>query len=148
MARLQVTHRDNADAEAFAGPVSAERLRWSGRLSPPDFPLRLVLADLDADGTLTWPREHPEEGIYVVFGGLEVAGVECPAGGALVLEAGVPAAARATAPTQVVYVSPAPASRAADEQRAGRCVHVVGPDGWFRSGDRENVEATWFADST
>jgi hypothetical protein len=59
MARLQVTHRDNADPEAFAGPVSAERLRWSRRLSPPDFPLRLVLAELDADGTLIWPREHP-----------------------------------------------------------------------------------------
>ena len=30
----------------------------------------------------------------------------------------------------------------------GHGVHVVGDQGWFRSGDRERVVATWFADST
>jgi hypothetical protein len=49
--------------------------------------------------------------------------------------------------SHLLYARQAP-GHAREAERRGQYVHVVGNAGWFVSGDREHIEATWFADST
>jgi hypothetical protein len=149
-----VTHLDAVTAgAAYAAPRAATGVERSRRVSPDDYPLWMVVTDLSDGGELVWDAEHGDDGVYVLSGALEVDGHRCPTGGALIVESGVRAAARAVGPTTVVHCGAHDATPPADglygaPQAEGHTVHVVGDGGWFRSGDRERVVATWFADST
>jgi redox-sensitive bicupin YhaK (pirin superfamily) len=128
-------------------------VREAKLVSPPEYSTWLVTADLADGATLAWGDVHGDEGIYVIAGALDVDGRVCPADGAVIVESGVAATARAVGATRIVHVGPYAPEPPADglygpPAEAGHQVHVVGPGGWFASGDRERVLARWFADST
>ena len=108
----------------------------AGERVPDDFPLWLWRGDVDA---IEWDHDHGDEGVYVVSGTVEIGGRECPAGGAVIVEAGVPA--RVTGRAHVVRVGSHMSPRS-----GGTTVHVVGPGGtWAMVGDGR--ESRYFADS-
>jgi hypothetical protein len=138
---------------AYGAPRPADGVRWSRRVSPDDTSIWMVVSELADGATLRWDAPHGDDGVYVVRGGLAVGGHECPADGALIVESDASCTARAVGPTVVIhcgaYADTPPADgRYGPPARDGHGVHVVGPGGWFRSGDRERVAVRWFADST
>jgi quercetin dioxygenase-like cupin family protein len=134
--------------------------RWSTgggvrakRLSPEGNGIGLIVAELDAGGTLSWESDHGDEGIYVVSGEVEVDGRICPTGGAVIVESGVVATLTARQPSRLVHCSSADPEPPADglygpPQPDNHKVHVIGPRGWFDSGSHEDVHTIWFTDST
>jgi len=128
-------------------------VRWAKRLSPPGYSLVLLEAALVPGGTVAWGPDHGDEAVYVVTGEVEVDGRRCPAGGAVVVESGVSTVLRASRATRIVHCSPADPDPPTDGLNGpaapdGHGVHVVGPAGWFRSGAKEGVVATWYADGS
>src|SRR3954452_14764658 len=118
-----------------------------------DYSLWLCRAELDPGAELVIDHDHGDYGIYVDEGELVVGGETCVTGGAVIIESGVPA--RISAPSgAVIYhdgpLDPKPPVDAilGQARMEGHCIHVVGPNGWYRSGSKEKVEAIWFADST
>lgn len=112
-----------------------------GEAVPDEFPLWLERRSLDAGSALELGADHGDEALYVLDGEVEVDGRRCPGGGAVVVEAGVPAVVRATAPTTVVHVG-----RAGGPTTGGAQVHVVGPGGtWASVG--EGRDTRYFADA-
>jgi quercetin dioxygenase-like cupin family protein len=162
VAGLTVTTLDDVAASpGYAAPRRATGVRRSRRVSPDRYSIWMTVSELDDGGTIEWDGEpgvaHGDDGVYVLDGALEVragTGVHrCPAGGAVIVESGAAAVARAIGATRVVHCGPYDAAPPAGglygaPAPSGHGVHVLGPDGWFRSGDRERVVATWFADST
>ena len=137
----------------YEAPRSVTGVRTSRRLSPDGYSLWLVVADLDDGAELRWDADHGDDGVYVASGALEIDGRRCPPGGAVIVESGVAATARAAGPTRVVHcgardAAPPAAGLYGPPAAGGHSVHVLGEGGWFRSGDRERVEARWYADST
>jgi hypothetical protein len=121
-------------------------------LSPPDYPLWLVDAQLDDGAMLTFDTDHGDEGLYVKEGELTVDGRRTQAGGAVVVESRAPCVVRAVGPTHVVHNGCAEIDPPADgpfgaPSPDGHGVHVVGPGGTWLSGSLEGVHAVWFADS-
>jgi quercetin dioxygenase-like cupin family protein len=111
------------------------------RVSPPDFPLWLVRADLDHGATISWGTDHGDEAVYVVSGEVEVDGRRCPERGAVVVEAGVASELRAGAGARIVHVG-----RHGGPTGGGEAVHVVGPGGTYaRIGDGKDTR--YYADS-
>jgi hypothetical protein len=124
----------------------------SRRLSPAGFPLWLVEGVLGDAADLAWPEAHGDEVVYVHSGALTVGGRTCPAGGAVVVESGVPTRIAAQGPTRIAHfgpVDPAPPAGglngAADP--AGHGVHVVGPRGTYAMVTAER-DTHYYADST
>jgi hypothetical protein len=121
-------------------------------IAPADSALRLCHAELGTGAELRFGADHDDEGVFVESGGLTVGDAQCPAGGAVIIEAGVTATVRATCATRILHVGRAGGAADAEavevEPAIGRVVHVVGPRGWFQSGASKGVGATWFADST
>jgi quercetin dioxygenase-like cupin family protein len=166
VAALTVTTLDGvATSPEYAAPRRATGVQWSRRVSPGDYSTWMAVSELADGGIVEWDAgatPHGDDGVYVLSGALDVeAGGDvhrCPAGGALIVESrivgsGAAAVARAAGPTTIVHCGPRDATPPADglygpPAADGHGVHVLGPDGWFRSGDRERVVATWFADST
>ena len=144
---------DIAPSDGCAAPRDAHGVVRSRRVSPDGYPLWMVVTELRDGGELRWDEDHGDDGVSVQSGALDVDGHVCPTGGAVVVESGVRAVARAIGPTTVVHcgaLDPAPPGDGlyGPPARDGHHVHVVGDRGWYRSGDRERVVATWFADST
>jgi quercetin dioxygenase-like cupin family protein len=139
MAKLTII--DQRDVEP-AGDHGATGRRWSKLLSPPDYVLWLYLVELDAGGSITWSTDHGDEALYVFEGELDVDGRRCPAGGAVIVESGVPAAVTATTASRLGHYG----SRGA-ASTAGTSVHVVGPEGIATFGDPADVAARFFADA-
>ena len=142
-----------APSVAYAAPRTATGVRWSKRVSPDDYSIWMVVSELDDGGELHWDAEHGDDGVYVISGSLEVDGHVCPVDGALVVESGVVATARARGTTRVVHCGTREPLPPADglygpPERGSHTVHVVGERGWFGSGSRERVSVRWFADST
>lgn len=144
---------DIAPSVAYEAPRAASGIRWSKRLSPEGYSTWMVVSELADGGAIAWDDAHGDDGVYVMSGALEIDGHECPADGALIVESGVPASARAVGPTRIVHCG----ARDPEPPRDGlygppgtqhHGVHVVGDRGWFGSGDRERVAVRWFADST
>lgn len=156
MAKLAIIdEREVPVAPGVSGPADARGVAWSKCLSPAGYLLRLTVVELRTGGSLRWAPgvDHGDEGVYVLDGSLEVAGRPCPTGGAVIVEAQVATEVIAPGGATVVYVGsndPVPPASGiyGPADTSGRTVHVVGPKGWFRSGAREGVDATWFADST
>jgi quercetin dioxygenase-like cupin family protein len=140
-----VAGRSGATATA-AGDVTSRRLRIE------DFPLWAYRTELAPGATLTWDGPHGDEGLYVLSGALEVDGRECPTGGAVLVEAGVPAIVSTRGGAEVVHVGPAdpepPTDGAYGPPADGpRIVHVIGPGGTFATVEGTR-ETRMFADAT
>ncbi|HEV8296161.1 MAG TPA: hypothetical protein VGQ20_02650 [Acidimicrobiales bacterium] len=155
MAKFTVTQeRDVAPSETYPAPFTIVAGWYEARLvSPRTYSTWLVRADLEDGTTLTWDGLHGDEGVYVVSGAVDLDGRVCPTDGAVILESGTACRARAVGATSIVHVGPyaidPPEGGLYGAPASGRHgVHVVGPGGWFASGDRERVHARWFADST
>jgi hypothetical protein len=110
-------------------------------VSPADFPLWLVRAELAPGQGLTWGTHHGEEAVYVGGGAVEVDGRPCEAGGSVILEAGVPASLVAPDGATIVHVG-----RHGGPTAGGETVHVVGPGGTYARGG-EGRDTRYFADS-
>jgi quercetin dioxygenase-like cupin family protein len=128
--------------EAEVAPTDVYGTGVEARLvSPADFPLWLVRARLAAGKRITWGRDHGDEALYVVDGEVEVDGRACPAGGSVVVEAGVATELVAPAGAAIVHVG-----RHGGPTGGGETVHVVGPGGTYaRVGDGKDTR--YFADS-
>jgi mannose-6-phosphate isomerase-like protein (cupin superfamily) len=154
VAKFSVLHESTiTPAHDYPAPFTGARgVREARRVSPDGYATWLVRAELDDGAVLTWGDVHGDEGVYVVAGALDVDGRRCPADGAVILEAGAPCEARAVGATSIVHVGPyapdPPTDGLYGAPRRHAQVHVVGPGGWYASGDRESVIARWFADST
>jgi quercetin dioxygenase-like cupin family protein len=107
-----------------------------GEPMPGDFPLWLQRGDIES---IEWDEHHGDEAVYVVSGEVEVDGRVCPAGGAVIVEAGVPA--RLTGRAQVVRLGSHTTPRL-----GGQIVHVIGPGGTWAKVE-EGRETRYFADS-
>ncbi|HUS60650.1 MAG TPA: hypothetical protein VMY34_00545, partial [Acidimicrobiales bacterium] len=111
------------------------------RVSPDAFPLWLVRAELAAGDVISWDVEHGDEAVYVVAGAVEVDARTCPARGAAIIEAGVPATLVATGDARIAHVG-----RRNGASSGGASVHVVGPGGTYaRVG--EGRDTRYYADS-
>jgi quercetin dioxygenase-like cupin family protein len=110
-------------------------------VSPADFPLWLVRAELAPGDRIAWGSDHGDEAVYVVSGGVEVDGRACPAGGSVVVEAGVAAELVAPSGAELVHVG-----RHGGPTDGGETVHVVGPGGTY-SRVGEGKDTRYFADS-
>lgn len=153
MAKFATFRRDDVHGQD-AHPLGRA---WKGLtdarlLSPPDYPLWLVDAELADGAALEWDADHGDEGVYVERGELTVDGRRCPAGGAVVIESKAPCTARAVGGTRVAHLGTAETEPPGDgpfgpPDPDGHRVHVVGPGGVWRSGSLEGVHAVWFADS-
>jgi hypothetical protein len=151
---LWITPDTDIDYEpGYAAPSVVARGNCKSRMvSPREFSLWSLTAELDAGVELEWSSEHGDEAVYVQQGSLTIDGRVCPTDGALILEAGVPAVVRATEPTTVVHFGPwdpTPPSTGAYGPPAeeGRTVHVVGPGGTF-SLIEPGRASKFYADST
>lgn len=110
-------------------------------VSPADFALWLVRAELPAGSAVGWRGDRGDEAVYVVGGEVEVDGRTCPAGGAAIVESGVTTEVRTSAGARIAHFG----SRRAPES-AGQEVHVIGPGGtWASVGDGRDTR--YFADS-
>jgi len=109
-----------------------------GEAVPDDFPLWLERFEV---GTVMWNVHHGDEAVYVLEGAVDVDGHGCPAGGAVIVEAGVPATLTAPVDASIVRMGTHEISA-----RVGRRVHVVGPGGTWAKVDDERT-TRYFADS-
>jgi quercetin dioxygenase-like cupin family protein len=126
-------------------------------VSPADFSLWLIRAELADGTTLEWPDRHGDEAVYVIDGALEVDGpdnrsVVVPPAGAAVVESGAPTRIRARGATRVMHVGPADPTPPTGgfngpADPAGHGVHAVGPKGTFARVDADG-DSHYYADST
>jgi hypothetical protein len=124
----------------------------SRRVSPDDFPLWLVVADLADGASLSWTGRHGDETVYVLSGALAIADRTCPERGAVVIESDAPAEGRALGPTRVVHMGPIDTDQPRNglggpPEPSGHGVHVVGPRGTYAAVTDER-DTHYYADST
>jgi uncharacterized cupin superfamily protein len=154
MAKFTSICRDDVEAAStYQGPREVTGVNWSKALSPPGYTLWLCESELADGATITWNDRHGDDAVYVFEGELDVDGHRCPAGGAVIVESGAAATAKAVGTTRVAHYGPAADDAPGDglfgpAKPDGHRVHVMGPGGHALSGAREGVKATWFADST
>jgi quercetin dioxygenase-like cupin family protein len=138
-----IARDDVAPSDRHPVGHAAVGVRDARLLSPPGHPLWLADLALADGGGLEWGAEHGDEALYVLDGAATVDGRTCPAGGAVVVEAGVAASIVAEGNLRVAHFGAPPTLH-----HDGRSVHVFGPNGQWLSGRLEGVRATWFTDST
>src|SRR5436190_9475836 len=111
MAKFTSVCRDDVPAAStYQGPRAATGVRWSKALSPPEYSLWLCESELDDGGTIAWDSSHGDDAVYVFEGTLDVDGHLCPAGGAVIVESGVPCVARAVGVTRIAHYGAAAAA--------------------------------------
>jgi mannose-6-phosphate isomerase-like protein (cupin superfamily) len=151
---IAFARRDEAEMGAgYAAPtctLDGDATSWRPRFD--GFPQWVTRAELAAGAELTWAGPHGDEGLYVVDGALECNGRECPAGGAVIIESGVPARVRTRRGAVLVHFGPEDPEPPADgihgppaPERGG--VHVVGPGGVWAATE-PGRDTRMFADST
>ena len=154
VAQLEILHRDDvAPQDRYAAGHPASGVVSSRRLQAAGYSLWVCDSELSDGGEIQWNGESAEEAVYVVSGALEVAGRACPSDGAVIVESGVRATARAVGPTRILHFGPSDLTPPSGGEYGppdaeGHGVHVVGPEGCFTSGSREGTFARWYADST
>jgi quercetin dioxygenase-like cupin family protein len=154
MAKFSAIKLDDVDAASgYAVDRDVTGVAWSKKLSPADYSLWLAVSELHDGAVLRWTEHHGDEAVCVLEGELVTDGRICPAGGAVIVESGVAAEARAVGRTVVAHYGPVDATPPADgaygpPRPDGHQVHVVGDKGWFTAGDGVRYEAVWWADST
>ena len=137
----------------YQAPRRATGVLESRKLSPDDGPIWICVSSFAAGGTISWDERHGDDGLYVLDGELDVEGVRCGTGGAIIVESGVATTVHVARPTRVVHVGAASPDLPnggvlGAPARDAHGVHVVGPRGRSVSGDESGVHATWFADGT
>ena len=146
--------RDEAEVGAgYSAPtctLDGDGSSWSARFDR--FPLWVTWAEVGAGGELTWAGHHGDEGLYVVEGALEFDGSKCPAGGAMIIESGMPARVRTPNGAVVVHFGPVdprppPNGIHGPPAHEPRGVHVVGPGGMWAAAE-PGRDTRMFADST
>jgi len=146
MARVEILRQDELPARSdHALPGQVTGVVWSRRITPQGYSLQGCVSQLAAGALLRWSGSRGDEAVYVIDGSLDVEGRCCPAGGALIVDAGASGQARAAGPAQIVHLAP---RDAAPPRGSAPALTVVGPGGRFVSGQRESVQARWFADGT
>jgi hypothetical protein len=146
---LELLPAPAATLGTYAAPTcSATGTMRSGIARPTAFDLWVVDAVLAAGAELHWGTDHGDEAVVVLAGAVDVLGQSCPAGTAIVVEAGAPATLRSDGPATIVHFGRhAPARHG----RPAAGVHVVGP-GPARGTDVTHPEgsmsAGYYLDST
>ena len=139
------------DAEqSFSHPIVGHSFVGKSKsrlVSPPDYSLWLVTAELEDATLLELPTQHGEQSVYVVSGSLQIDGEwVCPQNGAIIIEGNARPSVRAIGNTVIVHMGPTNAEPDQDFI-SGDSTHVVGPRGTF-----EAIEPTrdthYYADST
>jgi quercetin dioxygenase-like cupin family protein len=93
--------------DSYLAPTAAARGgARSAFFQPPDYSLWQLTGELDSGTELVWTNDHGDEAVYVVDGAIEVDGTRVGSGGAVLIEATVPATVRAVAPTRVAHFGP------------------------------------------
>jgi hypothetical protein len=116
-------------------------------VSPPDYSLWLVTAELEDATVLELPSLHGEQSVYVVSGSLQVDGKRlCPQNGAIVIEGNAQPSLCAIGNTVIVHMGPTDALPDGDFV-FGDSTHVVGPRGTFEAIE-PNRDTHYYADST
>jgi quercetin dioxygenase-like cupin family protein len=145
-----------ADSVAVAGTgtatCTARREATSRPVTFDGFPLWAVRTELAAGAEIVWDGPHGDEGLYVMAGELAVGDRRCPAGGAVLVEAGVSTVVRTDTGASVVHVGPhdpdpPTEGRYGPPAPGPRGVHVIGPGGTFATVDGTR-NTHMFADST
>ena len=151
---LWITAVADVDYRAgYAAPTVVAKGNCQSRmLSPREFSLWALTAELEPGVELEWNSTHGDEAVYVKNGSLTIDGRVCPTDGTLILESGVPALVTATEPTTVVHFGPwdpSPPTTGAYGAPAeeGRTVHVVGPGGTYAL-IQPGRASKFYADST
>jgi hypothetical protein len=96
----------------------------SGIARPTAFDLWVVDAVLGPGSELHWGMDHGDEAVVVLAGAVEVLGESCPAGTAIVVEAGAPATLRSDGPATIVHFG---RQQSARDTRPVAGVHIIGP---------------------
>ena len=154
MAKFVTTRLDEVEpAQGYAAPRAASGVRWSRRVSPEDYSIWMVVAELEDGAEIHWESSHSDDGVYVMQGELDVDGRRCPTDGAVIVESDASCVVRAVGPTRILHAGSVDNTPPADglygpPEPKGHGVHVVGEQGWYASGNRESVIARWFSDST
>jgi hypothetical protein len=153
--KLETIHQDDLPVlHHYPVPgCDATGLRCATFAHHGDYSLWLCRAELEPGAELAIDDNHGDYGIYLDEGELVVGGQTCVPGGAVIIEAGVPARITSPAGATIYHDGPLDPKPPVDgilgqARLEGHCIHVVGPKGWYRSGTKEKVEAVWFADST
>jgi hypothetical protein len=128
------------------GSASSSLARFDG------FGLWALRAELGPGSTLGWDGPHGDEAVYVVDGSLACGDHLCPAGGAVVVEAGTAARVTAEDGASVLHFGPwdpAPPThgRYGAPAQGQRRVHVVGPGGTYAAVE-PGRDTRMFADSS
>ena len=58
MAKLAILSRDEIPAVEYPERWHTESVCWAKRLSPEEYALGLIVAELDAGGSLRWDADH------------------------------------------------------------------------------------------
>jgi quercetin dioxygenase-like cupin family protein len=145
-----IVRGDVAAEPGWASPTtSLDGTAASRVLGPEGFSLWQVAGALDAGASLRWDGHHGDEVVYVQDGAVEVDRRQCPAGGAVVVEAGVAATLTAPQGARLLHFGAhlTPLDDAPDERAAGEHVHVVGPGGTWAQVEPAR-DTRFYADST
>jgi hypothetical protein len=154
MAAIAVKETGAPHAAGYLAPsCEAEGDIHSTLFHPEGYSLWEVEAQLGAGAELRWSEQHGDEVIFVLEGGVEVAGERCEPNAAAVIEAGVAATARALEPSRIVHFGPTSREAPIDgiygaAPSEGRGVHVQRPDDASRVGSGEGPGAVYYADSS
>ena len=132
-----------AESMAYPAPFTTARGAVTTKFAQPDGFLQwVVTGELAGGAEIEWTGEHGDEAVYVVQGRLQVGDEVCPAGGAVIVESGAPATARALENTQIVHMGSSVPTAPDDgplgpPEPTGHGVHVVGPQGLGASKDSD-----------
>lgn len=155
MAGIDIVRGDTATTTSggYAAPGHTVSGGVTSRMvSPTDFSLWLVTAELEDGATIEWPATHGDESVFVVEGEIEIDGRRCPPHGAAIIEADVVTTAKAVGPTRIVHVGPVDPTQPTDGINGAPAssehgVHVVGPRGTYARVS-EDSDSHYYADSS
>lgn len=140
---IEIVAVDNVPVEgSHAAPTACSSgFVRSRRVSPDEYPLWLVVTEIEAGGELRWEDEHGDEAVYLDRGALHVEGGDpCERGGAVLVEAGQRCRIVVDEPSRIIHVGPVDPTPPRDGHlgaaaHQGRRVHVVGPAGVWQAVD-------------
>ena len=149
MAGIDVVLAKNAE-QSSSHPIVGHSFVGKSKsrlVSPTDYSLWLVTAELEDATQLELPTLHGEQSIYVVSGGLQIDGKRvCPQKGAVIIEGNAQPIIRAIGNTVIVHMGPTDALLDPDFV-VGDSTHVIGPRGTFEAIDATR-DTHYYADST
>jgi quercetin dioxygenase-like cupin family protein len=140
-------------SDTYPAPVGATGVVWSKLMSPKDYVLFLCLSELEEGAQLSWDDQHSDQALYVFSGALEVGDLRCEERSAVIVESNVPATVTATERSRIGHWGSWDAAVPQNgfngpTSSEGHRIHVLGPKGFYRSGNPDDVAVRSFANST